>query len=386
VVHYEDWHGNAQVNFVIKKRDNRFLPQMIDMAKLILLRFLFIDEEITRMKDQIARRQFLKIAGVGSVGLGASALVKSGVTAQEHTHTVASAPRAQDALDMDELHAEGVQIFLDHIGKDDNFWRKPLEYTMDGDVKVFEIVCQEIDWETKEGLVYPAMAYNGMVPGPEIRVTEGDNVRVVVTNEMNESTAVHFHGLLVPNSMDGVPYVTQPPIKPGETFVYEFPIRNAGSHMYHSHHNAAEQVTRGLLGAFVVEPKDKSREPVTDADYTLILNDSALGFTINGKEFPYTQPIIARLGDKIRIRYMNEGLMIHPMHLHGIPQMVFAKDGFNLPVPFMCDTLNIAPGERWDVLVDCTEPGLWAFHCHILTHAESRHGMFGMVTVLVVEE
>jgi FtsP/CotA-like multicopper oxidase with cupredoxin domain len=107
---------------------------------------------------------------------------------------------------------------------------------------------------------------------------------------------------------------------------------------------------------------------------------------INGRSFLYTQPIIAKLGERVRIRYMNEGLMIHPMHLHGLPQMVISKDGWPLPVPYMCDTLNIAPGERHDVIVDCTELGAWAFHCHILTHAESRDGMFGMVTVLVITE
>ncbi len=337
------------------------------------------------MKDRIGRRDFLRMAGVGSVGVGAAAWLKPDI--QQHESRQPVSPALQEDVDaMDELHAEGVQIFLDNIGQDDNFWRKPLEYTMDGDVKVFEIVSQEIEWETKPGVSYRAMAYNGMVPGPEIRVTEGDKVRILQTNEMTQSTATHFHGLLLPNNMDGVAFLTQPPIKPGETFTYEFTIRNAGSHMYHSHHNAAEQVTSGLLGAFIIEPADKSREPQVDADYTMVLNDSTLGFTINGKEFPYTQPIIAKLGEKIRIRYMNEGLMIHPMHLHGVPQLVFAKDGYNLPVPYLCDTLNIAPGERYDVLVDCTEPGLWAFHCHILTHAESRHGMFGMVTVLVVEE
>ena len=330
------------------------------------------------------RRDFLKAAGLGSVGLGSAGWVQAQGTAH---NSMAAVPLPQTSAEvMDALHGEGVQIFLDNIGKDETFWSLPLEHTMDGDVKVFELVCQEIQWETKPGTAYPAMAYNGKIPGPEIRVTEGDKVRILVTNEMAQSTGVHFHGLLVPNSMDGVPYVTQPPIKNGETFVYEFPIRNAGSHMYHSHHNAAEQVSSGLLGAFIVDPADTSREPQVDADYTLILNDSTLGFTINGKEFPYTQPIIAKLGERIRIRYMNEGFMIHPMHLHGIPQLVIAKDGYNLPVPYMCDTLNIAPGERYDVLVDCTEPGLWAFHCHILTHAESAHGMFGMVTVLVVQE
>src|SRR5262249_41014064 len=163
------------------------------------------------------------------------------------------------------------------------------------------LTVQDIQWETKPGTVYPAMAYNGMVPGPEIRVTEGDSIRVLVKNELAQSTAVHFHGLLVPNSMDGVPFVTQSPIKPSETFTYEFTVRNAGTHMYHSHHNAAEQVSSGLLGAFIVEPQDKSREPQVDAEYTLILNDTTLGFTLNGKEFPYTQPILAKLGQKIRI-------------------------------------------------------------------------------------
>jgi FtsP/CotA-like multicopper oxidase with cupredoxin domain len=141
-----------------------------------------------------------------------------------------------------------------------------------------------------------------------------------------------------------------------------------------------------MFGAFIIEPQDKSREPQVDGDYTMVLNDSGLGYTINGKSFPYTQPIIAKLGQRIRVRFMNEGLMIHPMHLHGMPKLVFAKDGYPLPQPFMCDTLNIAPGERWDVVIDCTNPGVWAFHCHILTHAESRRGLYGMVTALVVQE
>ena len=340
------------------------------------------------MTRSIGRREFLKMAGISAGGLGTAAILgNTPLPHQQDGHDMPE-PAASQPMpnDMDDMHAAGIQTYLDNIGQEPNFWRQPLEFTMDGDVKVFELVCQEIQWETTTGLVYPAMAYNGMVPGPEIRVTEGDRIRVHVRNELNESTAVHWHGLIVPNDQDGVPFLTQPPIKPGETFTYEFNVKPAGSHMYHSHHNAAEQVTRGLLGAFIVEPVDKSREPQVDADYTFILNDSAQGFTINGKEFPHTQPILARKDDRIRIRYMNEGLMIHPMHLHGMPQLVIAKDGYNLPVPYMCDTLNIAPGERYDVVVDCTEPGLWAFHCHILSHAESRHGMFGMVTVLAVED
>ncbi|MDZ4763677.1 MAG: multicopper oxidase domain-containing protein [Chloroflexota bacterium] len=333
------------------------------------------------------RRDFLKLAGVGAAGVGAGIASGKPVRAQEMTHEPTMTPMDHSSADaMDLHHQEGVQAFLDHVGQEPDFWRPAIEPTLDGEVKVFDIVCQEIDWETSPGIVYPAFAYNGMVPGPTLKVTEGDTVRVNVTNEMTQSTAIHFHGLLIPNAMDGVPFITQPVIKPGMTFSYEFRTRNYGSHMYHSHHNSAEQTTRGLLGAFIIEPRDKSREPQVTADYIMVLNDSSLGFTLNGRSFPSTQPIVANRGDKIRVRYMNEGLMIHPMHLHGIPQMVFAKDGFNLPVPYMCDTINIAPGERYDVIVDCTEPGVWAFHCHILSHAESRDGMFGMVTVLIVNE
>jgi len=297
--------------------------------------------------------------------------------------TPIKSPREQ-ADEMDAMHEEGINFFVENAGKDSKFWKNPLAFQMDGDVKVFEVTCREIQWELAAGQMVSAMAYNDVVPGPEIRVTEGDKVRVICHNEMPQSTSIHFHGVRTPNAMDGVPFLTQPPIKPGDQFSYEFTATNTGSHMYHSHHNAAEQVGKGLLGAFVIEPK--TNPYVYDSDYTMILNDASIGLSINGRSFPHTQPIIATLGEKIRVRYMNEGMMIHPMHLHGMPQLVIEKDGYALPQPYQCDTLNIAPGERYDVLVDCDLAGVWAYHCHILTHAESPHGMFGMVTALIVQE
>ena len=223
-----------------------------------------------------------------------------------------------------------------------------------------------------------------MVPGPEIRVTEGDKVRVVLKNALDQSTAIHFHGQRTANKVDGVPFITQPPVKPGQTYTYELVARPAGSHMYHSHHNAAEQVPGGLLGAFIVEPKDGAKAVKHDLEYLMIVNDGPHGFTLNGKSFPATRPLTAKVGQRVLIRYMNEGSMIHPMHLHGFPQTVVAKDGYP-QAPWQCDTLNIAPGDRWDVIVEPDEVGVWAFHCHILPHAESASGMFGMVTALVVE-
>jgi FtsP/CotA-like multicopper oxidase with cupredoxin domain len=155
--------------------------------------------------------------------------------------------------------------------------------------------------------------------------------------------------------------------------------------MYHSHHNAATQVGLGLLGAFIIEPKNPAPIEKADVDYVLVLNDGMHGYTFNGKSFPATEPVVAKLGQKLRLRFMNEGMMIHPMHLHGMHMTVIAKDGWLQPAPWKCDTLNIAPGERWDVIVNCNNPGTWAFHCHILPHAESDHGMFGMVTALIVK-
>lgn len=345
------------------------------------------------MVKRFGRRKFLAGAAagaVGAVGFAGRGWPVGTASANAWGGPGYSGPKQDGGTDwreVDRLHKATVDAFLANIGKDEKFWNNRLEPTIAEDgTKIFDIVCEEIEWETVPGSVFPAFAYNGTVPGPEIRVTEGDKVRLNVTNNMAESTGIHFHGVHTPNAIDGVPFITQPAIEPGATFTYEFEIVNTGTHMYHSHHNAAEQVVRGLLGAFIIDPLDTSREPQVDADYLMVLNDSGLGYTINGKSFPNVQPVIAKLGQRIRMRYMNEGLMIHPMHLHGVPQLVFAKDGYPLPAPFMCDTLNIAPGERYDVIVDCTHPGVWAWHCHILTHAESRAGLHGMTTALIIEE
>lgn len=341
-------------------------------------------------QTSVSRRKFLSLAGLAGVGVVTAACTTKAPAATPTMPGMegmgATPAQGETYQEMDNLHKVGVETFVANIGKETNYWRAPLAPTMDGDVKVFEVTCTEGKWNVMPDQAVEAMMYNGMVPGPEIRVTEGDKVRVVCKNQMkNQSTSIHFHGVLVENKNDGVPFITQDPIIPGTEFAYEFTALNAGSHMYHSHHNAAEQVTKGLMGAFIIEPKDKSGEPVVDADYAMVLNDSGIGLTINGRGFPYTQPIVARLGDTIRVRYMNEGLLIHPMHLHGMPQKVIAKDGWPLSSPFMCDTLNIAPGERWDVIIKCEYPGIWAYHCHILSHAESAKGMFGMVTALVIQ-
>ncbi|MGI8509913.1 MAG: multicopper oxidase family protein [Gemmatimonadaceae bacterium] len=306
----------------------------------------------------------------------------TGTDAYTETANVAASSTRAAADAMDKMHESVMKAFP---AKTKGKGNQLLHPRMEGNVKVFDLTALKAQWETEPGKTIEAWTYNGMVPGPQIRVREGDRVRVNIKNDLPESTTIHFHGLELPNSQDGVSFMTQPPIKPGDSYTYEFTAPNPGSHMYHSHHNSTKQVSLGLLGAFIIEPRDRSTEPHADVDYVLILNDGLNGFTINGKGFPATEPVVAKLGETVRIRFMNEGMMIHPMHLHGMHMTVIAKDGWAQPAPWKCDTLNVAPGERWDVLVKCNNPGTWAFHCHILPHAESEHGMFGMVTALIVQ-
>ena len=283
------------------------------------------------------------------------------------------------AAEMDASYMAGVKAFP---AKTAGLGNQLMTPKMDGQVKVFEMTAEEMDWEVAPGDIRKGMAYNKQIPGPLVRVNLGDRVRFVLTNKLKESTAMHFHGLQVPNSVDGVPGLTQPLIEPGQTYTYEFTVPNTGSHMYHSHMNGATQIPAGLLGAFIV---DGPGDPAMPKEEVMILNDGPLGYTLNGKGFPATAPIVLKKGEQVRIRYMNEGLQVHPMHLHGLVQTVFAKDGFMLPQSYKADTVLVSPGERIDVMVEATDVGLWAFHCHILSHAETEAGMFGMVTVVIVQ-
>ncbi len=272
----------------------------------------------------------------------------------------------------------------------------PLKPTVTGGVKVFNLTIDEIQQKVDE-LKAPvaALGYNKQWPGPTIRVTEGDKVKVNFTNNLKETTGVHFHGVDVADFFqDGVPFVTQKPITPGETYSYEFTASPAGSMMYHSHHNATDQVGRGLLGALIIDPKDAPDPKVAygrkygisyDREYIWVSNDTLGGFTINGHGFPATVPVLAAVGEKVLVRFMNEGIMMHPWHSHGMTMQVVARDGRALgSASFGCDTLGVNPGERWDAVISADRPGIWAFHCHILPHVEGPDGMFGMVNTLIV--
>src|SRR3954447_19337431 len=264
---------------------------------------------------------------------------------------------------------------------------QPLKPETDGEWTVFRISIDEIEQKIDElKPTVAALGYNKQTPGPTIRVKEGAKVRAIFINNLKETTGVHFHGVEFADFfMDGVPFVTQAPIPPGEAYTYEFTANRPGSMMYHSHHNATDQVGRGLLGAFIVDPAKPTPADTFDREYIWISNDVLGGFTINGHGFPAVIPILAAVGEKVRVRYMNEGIMYHPFHSHGYRQEVVARDGYPLGSnAYGTDTITVGPGERWDVNMTAERPGLWAFHCHILPHVEGSDGMFGMVNVFLV--
>ncbi len=271
---------------------------------------------------------------------------------------------------------------------------QPLAYDMVDGVKVFRLTARPVKWQilpkfkSLPEIWVTAWSYNGQIPGPMIRVREGDRIRVILTNELPDPTSIHWHGLRVPNSMDGVaePAITQQPVKPGESFTYEFTVKDAGTFFYHSHVETDRQIPAGLSGPFIVDPKQPQGR--VDLDYTVMLQEWRVNprtgttwpampamsepnfFTINGKAFPATETLQVKKGQKVRIRFIGAGQFTHPMHLHGFPFKLVAIDGQPVPEQSQLtkDTVPVAPGERYDVEFIAEEEGTWIFHCHILHH------------------
>jgi FtsP/CotA-like multicopper oxidase with cupredoxin domain len=272
----------------------------------------------------------------------------------------------------------------------------PTEVLPDG-TKVFDLTMQLADWEVEPGKVVEAWTFNGMVPGPLIRLDVGDRMQLRVHNELPLATDVHLHGLNVENRFDGVAPFTQDLIEPGESFTYEYVADEQAVAMYHPHAHGHMLLPNGMFGGILVGdvrlPRGQTvgleqipADVQVAQEIPMVLNDSGvIGFSLNGKSFPATKPITAKVGDWVLIHYWNEGNQIHPMHLHQFDQIVVAKDGYPVDAPYTVDTLNVAPGERYSVLVHVDKPGTWVWHCHILPHVERDDAMFGMVTAFVVE-
>ncbi len=321
------------------------------------------------------------VPGHAASGMTATLMVQAGATAGG----TATAVMTNDQMDasMDAVAKRFPEKTAGHGGD-------ILEPTILADgTKQFDLTAKIVDWEVEKGKIVKAWTYNGVVPGPEIHVNVGDKVRIVLKNELPESTSMHLHGIRVPNTMDGVDPYTQPAQKPGEIKNYDFTALEPSVGMYHSHHDAQIQIPNGMAGALYIGempvPKQLGNVDITKK-VTMILNDAGtIGLSLNGKSFPATEPYVMKVGETMQVTYYNEGLQAHPMHMHQPHGWVIAKDGRPLDSPYMMDTLLVAPGERYTVLYTMLDKGVWAWHCHILNHAETPTGMTGMVTAVIVQ-
>lgn len=287
---------------------------------------------------------------------------------------------------------------------------KDLEYVYKDGVKHFTLIAEEVNLELIPGLFVRALGYNGSVPGPTIKVNPSDKVCIRVINNLPKKTSVHWHGLEVPNDMDGVPPIEPSPfIEPGEYFDYHFKINNTpGTYMYHSHVNVLVQDNAGLLGGFIVEdPKDKKRKNYKD--YLVVLQEWAVNelpwgditkgtynltfkmpnfnfFTMNGKCYPSTDPLEVCYGDTVKVRFCNIQMHHHPIHLHGHQFKVVGADGFPIrkETQIYKNTILVASGETWDIEFIAKNPGIWPMHCHMPHHVTNNAapGVGGMFTTV----
>ena len=265
---------------------------------------------------------------------------------------------------------------------------QPLSSQLVGGVKVFNLDVSLIKWNILPNVQVEAYAFNRQVPGPRITLTEGDRVRMIVKNDLPEPTTVHWHGLILPNDMDGAADITQKPIEPGATYTYEFTVQQSGTFFYHSHFEPDRQQALGLYGALLIEPKTRPAIPAYDKEVTIQLQEWTVRggntypsmpmeglfpnfFTINGKSYPSTETVNAKVGDRLLVRFIGtNSAFIHPMHIHGGPFTIVATDGNPVPAAAQLqkDTVDVGPGERYDVIWTARQPGKWLIHCHINHH------------------
>jgi FtsP/CotA-like multicopper oxidase with cupredoxin domain len=267
-----------------------------------------------------------------------------------------------------------------------NGWTLP--WRMVDGVKEFHLVAEEVEHEFAPGSKAKCWGYNGSTPGPTIEAVEGDRVRILVTNRLGEHTSVHWHGLILPSGMDGVGGMTQPHIGPGETYAYEFTLRQHGTHMYHPHADEMTQMAYGMMGLFIIHPR--AGEGI-DRDFAFLLHNWSLKpgtwrpdpsimvefdqWTFNSKMFPAIEPLVARTGDRVRIRVGNLSMWNHPIHLHGVEFEVTGSDGGRWPRERWRREVTelVSVGQMRDIEFTAVA-GDWALHCHMAHHTMNAMG------------
>lgn len=305
-------------------------------------------------------------------------------------------------------------------------------------VKVFRLTVKDVKFEIYPGKTVEGWGFNGQVPGPTIRVKEGDRVRIILENDTDDRHTLHVHGQKKATEMDGVPYLGQKPVEKGETYAYEFVAENPGTTFYHCHVDTAHHMDMGMYGAFIVEPAEE-KYPF-DREYTMILDEWPSGhihmhpgmempgheehdvvtehpgrphehaaekpkerdwypatyneykpvydtFVVNGRAFPFTEPVTVRKGERVKIRFINAGAQTHYMHIHSHKFLVTHRDGLPVKEPVKIDTVAVSPGQRVDILLEADSPGIYPFHCHEATHvANDSIYPGGMLFMLRYEE
>lgn len=270
-----------------------------------------------------------------------------------------------------------------------NGWSLP--WRMNGDWKEFHLVAEPVRRELAPGMIAHLWGYNGQSPGPTIECVEGERVRIFVTNRLPEHTTVHWHGMLVPNGMDGVGGLTQPHITPGKTFVYEFAVHRSGTFMYHPHADEMVQMAMGMMGFLVVHPRDPSLHRV-DRDFVFLMSSYDIDpgsyvpkvmtmtdfnlWTWNTRVFPGIDPLVVRCGDRVRVRVGNLTMTNHPIHKHGEPFEVTGTDGGWIPETARLPevTTDVPVGAMRAFEFDAETPGDWAIHCHKSHHTMNAMG------------
>ncbi len=263
-----------------------------------------------------------------------------------------------------------------------------LPFTQNGRVKEFRLVAEPVKREFAPGMVVDCWGYNGQTPGPTLEAVEGDRVRMFVTNNLPERTSMHWHGAILPNGMDGVAGLVQPHIQPGETYVYEFTLKQHGTLMYHPHSDEMTQMALGMMGFFIIHPRVGER---VDRDFAIFLAEWAIApgtsrpnpmvmldfntFTFNGRAWPGTAPLIVKRGDRVRVRLANLSMDNHPIHIHGHRFQVTGTDAGPVPpsARFHENTVDVPVGATRDFEFVADNPGDWPLHCH-----KSHHTMNAM--------